>query len=245
GELDSSPLEFFAVGRSAAQLASAESGLSAVRLLRDSQADLDRYEQAVLREWQAAREEIPETAAIWSHAAQGPAAFPWSEGDELARPAAEELERRDRWQRQFMPQGAILAARADTEHWLTYGSDESMPLLYGSSRVLMTDGEAPLRIGVYDPVGAGERDIIAERVGWSLAPPGADLRVRMSGLLWPEAVQRLANGAAVTRERKGRGQVILFAVPATFRASTLATERLLMNAIVYGPGLGTSPPIEP
>ncbi len=49
----------------------------------------------------------------------------------------------------------------------------------------------------------------------------------------------------MTRESKGRGQVILFAVPATFRASTLATERLLMNAIIYGPGLGASTPIEP
>ena len=67
----------------------------------------------------------------------------------------------------------------------------------------------------------------------------------MSGLLWPEAVQRLANGAAVTRERKGRGQVILFAVPPTFRASTLATERLLMNAIIYGPGHGASAAIRP
>ena len=145
-----------------------------------------------------------------------------------------------------MPQGAILSARADTEHWLTFGTGDSLPLLYGSSRVLMTDGEAPVRIGVFEPGGnAAEDEATAERVGWSLPPPGERLRVRMSGLLWPEAVQRLAHGAAVTRERKGRGQVILFAVPATFRASTLASERLLMNAIVYGPGLGARAPIEP
>jgi hypothetical protein len=119
-------------------------------------------------------------------------------------------------------------------------------LLYGASRVLMSDGEAPVRIGVFapasdEPAGGGGN----ERVGWSLLPPGEELRVRMSGLLWPEAVQRLAHGAALTRERRGRGQVILFAVPPTFRASTLPSERLLMNAIVYGPGLGASPPIEP
>ena len=240
-----------AVGRSAAQLASEGSGLSGVRLLRDSQAELDRYEQAVLREWQAERQEIPGTAAIWSHAADGPAAFPWSEAAELERPSDDELERRDRWQRLFMPQGTILAARLDNEHWLTFGSDETMPLLYGSSRVLMTDGEAPVRIGVFAPgsdgsgVASDDDTGAAERVGWSLLPAGEELRVRMSGLLWPEAVQRLANGAAVTRESKGRGQVILFAVPPTFRASTLATERLLMNAIVYGPGLGASAPIEP
>ena len=126
-----------------------------------------------------------------------------------------------------------------------------MPLLYGSSHVLMTDGEAPVRIGVFAPASdgssatSGDGSGVAERVGWSLLPSGDELRVRMSGLLWPEAAQRLANGAAVTRESKGRGQVILFAVPATFRASTLASERLLMNAIVYGPGLGASTPIEP
>jgi hypothetical protein len=233
-----------AVGRSAAQLAGAESGLSDVRLLRDSQADLDRYEQAVLREWQAARREIPDVAAIWSYSATGSPDFPWSADDDLARPSTEELERRDRWQRQFMPQGAILATRADTEHWLTFGTDETMPLLYGSSRVLMTDGEAPVRIGVFAPT-SDESDAPAQRAGWSLLPAGAELQVRMSGLVWPEAVQRLANGAAVTRESSGRGQVILFAVPPTFRSSTLASERLLANAIVYGPGLGARTPIEP
>jgi hypothetical protein len=231
-----------AIGRSAAELAS-EDGPSGVRLLRDAQEELDRYELAVLREWQAKRKQIPATATIWSQTATGEAQFPWSAAEELGRPAAEELERRDSWQRQFMPQGAILAARADTEHWLTYGSDESLPLLYGSSRVLMTDGEAPVRIGVFEATGDGAGD--ARRIGWSLLPAGEELRVRMSGLLWPEAVQRLANGAALTRERKGRGQIILFAVTPTFRASTLATERLLMNAIVYGPGLGARAPIEP
>ena len=238
-----------AIGRSAAQLANEESGLTSVRLLRDSQAELDRYEQAVLRERQAARLEIPETAAVWSHAARGPASFPWTGGYGLERPSVEERDRRDAWQRQFMPQGAILAARADTEHWLTFGTGESLPVLYGASRVLMTDGEAPVRIGVFEPAGDGapedgEGDDTA-RVGWSLLPGGERMRLRMSGLLWPEAVQRLANGAAVTRESKGRGQVILFAVPPTFRASTLATERLLMNAIVYGPGHGASGAIEP
>jgi hypothetical protein len=239
-----------ALGRSAGQLASEESGLSDVRLLADVQAELDRYELAVLREWQAARNELPPTGAIWSHTADGGVAFPWDVEGVLDRPSAEELERRDRWQRQFMPQGAILAARADTEHWLTYGSGDFLPLLYSSSRVLMTDGEAPVRVGVFAPAGSGladgaEAEAAARRVGWSILPPGEQLRVRMSGLLWPEAVERLAHGAAVTRERKGRGQVILFAVPATFRGSTLATARLLMNAIVYGPGLGARPAIEP
>ncbi len=74
---------------------------------------------------------------------------------------------------------------------------------------------------------------------------GEVLDLRMSGLLWPEAVERLANAALVTRERKGNGQVILFAASPTFRASTRGTERLLVNAMIYGPGLGTRPTIKP
>jgi hypothetical protein len=67
----------------------------------------------------------------------------------------------------------------------------------------------------------------------------------MSGLLWPEATRRLANSAYVTRESFGRGQIILFAHPPAFRATTRGAERLLLNAIVYGPGFGTRPPIIP
>lgn len=77
------------------------------------------------------------------------------------------------------------------------------------------------------------------RIGWCALPPGTSLRLRMSGLLWPEASQRLANSAYVTRESYGRGQIILFAHSPAFRSSALGAERFLLNAIVYGPGLGT------
>ena len=71
------------------------------------------------------------------------------------------------------------------------------------------------------------------------------MRLRMSGLLWPEAAQRIANAAYVTRERSGRGQVILFAAAPARRAMTLGTARILTNAMIYGPGLGTRPAIKP
>jgi hypothetical protein len=67
----------------------------------------------------------------------------------------------------------------------------------------------------------------------------------MSGLLWPEAVQRLANAAWCTRERVGRGQIILFASPPAFRGTARAMSRVYLNAIVYGPGLGAALPIRP
>ncbi|GIS05009.1 MAG: hypothetical protein CM15mP108_1130 [Gammaproteobacteria bacterium] len=48
-------------------------------------------------------------------------------------------------------------------------------------------------------------------------PSGNDLNVRMSGLVWPEASQRIANSAYLTRERIGDGQVILFSGEPNFR----------------------------
>ncbi len=63
--------------------------------------------------------------------------------------------------------------------------------------------------------------------------------------MWPEAAQRIANSAYLTREAKGKGQIILFADRPSFRGATLGTNRLLLNAIVYGPGLGTQNNIMP
>jgi hypothetical protein len=83
------------------------------------------------------------------------------------------------------------------------------------------------------------------RLGWSALPPGAEMRLRMSGLLWPEATHQLANSACVTRERFGRGQVILFATPPTLRGATRGPMRVLLNAVVYGPGFGASQSIRP
>ena len=62
----------------------------------------------------------------------------------------------------------------------------------------------------------------------------------MSGLLWPEARQRIANSAYATVERKGNGQVILFAYDPFHRAYFQGTGRLMLNAVLLGPGLGTS-----
>ena len=98
-----------------------------------------------------------------------------------------------------------------------------------------------MRLGVYRERAGAE----ARRVGWSVAPAGQDVVLRMGGLLWPEASARLANAAWLTRESKGRGQVILFATPPTFRGATPAAERPFLNAVIYGPGLGASAPLAP
>lgn len=81
--------------------------------------------------------------------------------------------------------------------------------------------------------------------GWSVAPPNHELRLRMAGLLWPEAADRIANSAFVTREQIGNGQVILFATDPNFRAATLGTKRVFNNAVILGPGMGARHPVKP
>ena len=102
----------------------------------------------------------------------------------------------------------------------------------------MTGGnsQAVLRIGELLP----NKDAQTKSINWSQIPSGYDLSVRMSGLVWPEAAQRIANSAYLTRERFGEGQIILFSGEPNFRGSSLGTNRLWLNAIVYGAGLGTS-----
>jgi len=64
-------------------------------------------------------------------------------------------------------------------------------------------------------------------------------RMHLGGLLWPEAAARLARTAYATHEPVGRGQVILFNGAPAFRRWSTESERLLVNAILLGPGLGT------
>jgi hypothetical protein len=67
----------------------------------------------------------------------------------------------------------------------------------------------------------------------------------MSGLVWPEASQRIANSAYLTRERVGKGQIILFSGEPNFRGFARGTNRLWLNAVIYGSGLGTDALVNP
>ena len=138
-----------------------------------------------------------------------------------------------------MPSGAMVAGRVGTSHWLSFGSTDMLPLLYADQPVLMTDGQADavIRVGNYKKNFAVKE---SQTLNWSTLPAGQDISVRMSGLVWPEAAQRIANSAYLTRERVGKGQIILFSGQPNFRGSTLGTNRFWLNAVVYGAGLGTS-----
>ena len=104
-------------------------------------------------------------------------------------------------------------------------------------------GVAVVRMGVLKDSSGEEPG--AARLGWATIPEGKELWLRMSGLVWPEAAQRIANSAYLTQERVGNGQIILFAETPIFRGATLGSARLLLNAVVYGPGMGTRAVVEP
>ena len=226
--------------RSSRFIASNDKNLGSVKLLQNVLDRSEDYNFDLLREIYA-NETGLELKAYLNNELDLNTTYPW----ELDKNnySEDELKTRDKWQSIFMPSGAFVAGRTDQMHWLTFGTPETLPLLYGNYPILMADdnAEAPIRIGelVDNP------DINEFRsINWSTLPAGKDIKVRMSGLIWPEAAQRIANSAYLTRERVGKGQIILFAGEPNFRGSTRGTNRVWLNAIVYGPGLGTSPKID-
>lgn len=225
---------------------------SQVRQLNDSFEHIEQYDVSLQREWLAQQENYPEVADVWQHQAVEDINYPWA--DKGKSPSAKQLKKQDKWLSKFRPAGAIVAARTDQKHWLTFGAPKVIPVLTARGPVLMAkDGvQAPVRHGVYQEIANDKWQAMTSKnkdkplnrkVGWASLPEKHNLTLRMSGLLWPEASQRIANSAYLTRERKGRGQIILFSGQPVFRGSTLATNRLLLNAIVYGAGLGASQPI--
>ncbi|MGD9692970.1 MAG: M14 family zinc carboxypeptidase [Phycisphaerales bacterium] len=255
-----------AIGSSARSITSTaeNAGLSGARTIDNALDDLDEYEQAVLREFVGRRMEVELGDPFAEHVGDS-VTYPWNDAPD--RPSKEERKRRDDWSEAFMPSGVVLAARTDDRHWLTIGCPDEMPVLHTGDAVLMAKPpvQAAIRFGVYEPAPDAPKDSKDDaskkdgeskdgeksdapkraRAGWAMLPAGQQLRLRLAGLLWPEASQRIANTAYVTRERVGNGQIILFASDPLFRAATLGTARIFTNAVVYGPGLGAQEPIIP
>ena len=218
-----------------------DEGIGTVRRVQDTFEKAQEYDLKVQRELLAENYKL-EMKSVMSHYVDTEIPYPWKSGAAIL--SKDELEKRDKWQSIFMPSGAMVVGRVDSEHWLTFGTPEILPLLYGNQPILMTNNqsEAVVRIGKLNK-NYGSED--ARAINWSTLPSGYDMQVRMSGLVWPEASQRIANSAYLTRERHGRGQVILFSGQPNFRGATRGTTRLWLNALVYGSGLGTSLKITP
>ena len=132
------------------------------------------------------------------------------EAEKEAEPdSVREAERRP----QYVP-GTIFWASLDPRHFLCYGFETPrLPVMLQGRLFLKPskDGANPLRF---------------ERTPLKLA-----------GWAWPETERRLQGTAFAVDEPTGAGHVIMLEGPVTFRLFWRSTERLLLNAIAYGPAL--------
>ncbi len=124
----------------------------------------------------------------------------------------------DAWLRRFAPGGCILRVDLEASHWLAAGVGERVAAMVDTDIAL--HARQPARVvGRFAP---------AERL-------------RLAGLLWPEARARWAESVYLSQERVGDGQVIAFLGNPCYRGAFRGTVRLLDNALLLGPGLGTRP----
>jgi hypothetical protein len=213
-----------ACGSSAAALTKERLGLSEVALRRDVLDELEPYREAARRDREARDVEIDE-ALVWGEA---PPPEEEAEEEEAGEDEKDEdddetpeiTEQEDAWLRTFSPAGATLRGLLLPRQWITAGAEDELPVLASGSYVFLSREPVvtPVRLDVEE-------------------------RLRLGGLVWPEARRRLAESAWLTVERSGSGQIVLFADVPGFRGHHHATARLFTNAVVYGPGLGASQPI--
>ncbi|MEW6991290.1 M14 family metallopeptidase [Colwelliaceae bacterium 6441] len=224
-------------GNSAKQLAKAKD-FSSVELLADTFEKASDYNIALTREWLAQQDTVSNISKVSDHKISQDLWYPWHDKKDLKPMNKEALTQWNDWNKNFMPSGAMVASRTDQQHWLTYGVEAQLPVLTSNAPLFMvkSGAEAVVRYGVF----VDNAQATASNLGWATLPKGQDFYLRMSGLIWPEGAQRIANAAYLTRESKGKGQVIMFANKPNFRGATKGTARLLLNAMVYGPGLGAS-----
>ncbi|MDH5628421.1 MAG: hypothetical protein OEY69_09025, partial [Candidatus Krumholzibacteria bacterium] len=208
-----------AEGAGAAFMADTSVAISPTRMRRQVLKKLPEY-RAALETSKMASSPVIDSLSLWE-AKPVKTARPTeatAEGKKSA-PDDDAIEREDEIARKLAPRGTIVAIDLDTEHWLAYGCAPTMPALLIGNRAFVT------------------RTV---RVPARLAP--AD-RLRLSGLLWEEARTRWAETAYATRDGVGSGQAILFTSIPNFRGYYRGTERLLLNALLLGPGMGTDHPV--
>ncbi len=235
-----------ALGNAAAGMAGKE-GPAQARTLEASFENLVPFRSALAREWIATQDSLPRAPQLWSHTAVPGQKAAWPEDVSDPKLDSKALAVRDEWQQLFMPRGAFVASRCSQHYWLSMGCDTALPVLVSDNSPLMVASgvEAPFRLGLHEAGGGKGSTATWTDFGWAGVPPGQNLLLRMGGLLWPEAQERLANTAWVTRESRGRGQIVLFSNPPVFRGATLGMQRVMGNAVIFGPGLGASPSIVP
>ncbi len=193
--------------------ADTSTGLASTRLKRQVLNDLDSYD-AFLDMLTEAEDATVDSLALW----QGQPFDHLIEDRDKA--SLDLVKARDDMARRLFPRGAILNVELDADHWLAYGCGSSTPVLFSGRYAFMA------RRGT--------------QVAGRLAPRN---NLRLAGLMWPEAQERWEHSAYLAREAHGDGQIILFASEPNFRGYFLGGERMLMNAVLLGPGFGADQPV--
>ncbi len=103
----------------------------------------------------------------------------------------------------------------DTQDFVAFGQG-------GAIDVLSTDRE------IYAPVKLDK----GRNVG--VFAPRAELL--QSGFAWEHKLDQLAQKAFVVHQPHGKGHVVAFAEDPTLRGFCRASERLVVNAVFFGPG---------
>lgn len=200
------------IGSAAAWATDTTVGLSQVRRRRQVLDKLDEYKTALKRELNAEAPAVDTMAIYYPEKVEAPT----KEEEKSSKPDKEKLKELDEWQRRFSPDGVIVRAEIDSEDWLSFGMKEWVPVMMRSSSAYL-----------------------AKKPVTTTARLAAENNLRISGLLWPEGRSRIAETSFLTHESKGKGQIILFTQHPNMRAYFYGTRKMFINALLYGPGLGT------
>jgi hypothetical protein len=114
---------------------------------------------------------------------------------------------------EYLP-GTVFWASLDPQHFLAYGYRAPRIPVFMQGRLFLKpskEGANPIRF---------DRDPLTV-TGWT----------------WPETERRLLDTAFAVDEPTGEGHVIMMVGAPAFRLFWRSTERLLLNAVIYGPTL--------
>lgn len=206
-----------AMESAAAALADSSMKFSQVKLRRQSISSLDQFKKSYIDEV-SAKNILIDSLSIWEGGIQKKQNKEIEKNDKLD---LKQLAETDKQNLKFMPQGAIIRVDLNEEHWINFGSGLRIPVIYNNTFSFLSKF----------PVQTVGRIASKENM-------------RLSGLLWPEAKERLEYASYCTRESNGKGQIILFANEPNFRSYFYGSARLLLNAIFLGPGYGASQVVE-
>jgi hypothetical protein len=205
-------------GSASAFLADTANDFSRARLRQVALKDLETYTKYTDLEGKAGTTTI-DSVAFWE--GKPLSKDQKTETEKEKKSSDKEIAFQEEQGRQFMPRGAILRVDLDPEYWLTFYAGDKVPAIVYTSNAFLSK----------DPVRTPGRFSSGDQL-------------RLSGLLWPEARDRWAKTAFLTREQRGNGQIILFVNEPVFRGFFRSTERLFLNSVLLGPGFGTTPKAE-